>query len=195
MPQDLVNDILRRPTRERLRLFVASLGTGLAGRPADIQAVLRRSWPGAARDAQDAAHPRATRTARSSSSSPTRTPSSPGWSRAKRDVTRFIRESRGAAETAASRRAELREGAPAARAFLAELRPTMAELSELARQGTPLAVELQRAAPDATTMLRRLGPFAEAPAPRCVPRATPRSCHASATRERQGARHAARPGT
>ena len=46
IPQDLVNDVLRRPTRERLRLFVASLGTGLAGRPDDIQAVLRRSFPG-----------------------------------------------------------------------------------------------------------------------------------------------------
>ena len=32
-PADLVNDILRRPARERLRLLVASLGTGLAGRP------------------------------------------------------------------------------------------------------------------------------------------------------------------
>ncbi len=46
IPADLVNDMLRRPARERLRLLVASLGTGLAGRPEEIGAVLRRAHPG-----------------------------------------------------------------------------------------------------------------------------------------------------
>ena len=33
IPIDLVNDIMRRPYRDRLRLIVAELGAGLAGRP------------------------------------------------------------------------------------------------------------------------------------------------------------------
>jgi ABC-type transporter Mla subunit MlaD len=43
---DLVNDILRQPQRERLRLLVAGLGTGLAGRAEDFREVLRRAHPG-----------------------------------------------------------------------------------------------------------------------------------------------------
>ena len=39
IPIDLVNSVLRRPYRERLRLIVNELGTGLAGRPDDLQQV------------------------------------------------------------------------------------------------------------------------------------------------------------
>ena len=46
IPQDLVNNILRTPYRERLRLIIAELGTGLAGRPEDLQEVLKRAHPG-----------------------------------------------------------------------------------------------------------------------------------------------------
>jgi hypothetical protein len=40
IPVDLVNDIMRRPYRERFRLLITELGTGLAGRPDDLQEVL-----------------------------------------------------------------------------------------------------------------------------------------------------------
>ncbi len=164
VPQDLVNDVLRRPTRERLRLFVASLGTGLAGRPRDIQAVLRRSFPGL----------RETRKTlrilgdQNQTIKQFITDADTVVTRLEArhtDVTDFIRQSRGAAETAASRRAELRDGVRRLPGFLTELKPSMAELSNLARQGSPLAGELQRAAPDATTLLRRLGPFSKAALP------------------------------
>src|ERR671936_1415201 len=46
IPTDLVNNILRRPYRERLRFVIDELGTGLAGRPQDLQEVLRRAPPG-----------------------------------------------------------------------------------------------------------------------------------------------------
>ena len=46
IPPDLVNNILRRPYRERLRLIITELGTGLAGRPEDLAEVLRRAHPG-----------------------------------------------------------------------------------------------------------------------------------------------------
>ena len=44
--QDLINNILRRPYSERFRLILSELGTGLAGRPDDIQEVLKRAHPG-----------------------------------------------------------------------------------------------------------------------------------------------------
>src|SRR6188472_2305167 len=46
IPTDLVNDIMRTPVRERLRLILSELGTGLAGRPDDIAEVLKRAHPG-----------------------------------------------------------------------------------------------------------------------------------------------------
>lgn len=46
IPTDLVNNVLRRPYRERFRLIVTELGTGLAGRPQDLQEVLQRAHPG-----------------------------------------------------------------------------------------------------------------------------------------------------
>lgn len=164
VPQDLVNDVLRRPVRERLRLFVASLGTGLAGRPRDLQAVLRRSWPGL----------RETRKTLRILGAQNRTveqfiaDADTFVSRVeanKHDVTRFIGSSRAVAETAASRRAGLRRATRHLPAFLEQLRPSMAELSGLAREGTPLASAVERSAPSATTLLRRLGPFADAALP------------------------------
>ena len=46
IPIDLIQNVLRRPYRERLRVLVAGLGTGLAGRSEDLQEVLRRLHPG-----------------------------------------------------------------------------------------------------------------------------------------------------
>lgn len=164
IPQDLVTDILRRPTRERLRLFVASLGTGLAGRPHDLQAVLRRAWPGL----------RETRKTLRILGDQNQTvkqfiaDADAFVSRLeanRSDVVRFIRTSRGAAETAASRRTALRQATRRLPGFLEQLRPSMAELSGLAREGSPLATALRRSAPSATTLLQRLGPFADAALP------------------------------
>src|SRR5439155_374070 len=43
--QDLINDVMRRPYRERLRLIISDLGAGLAGNPGALQEVLRRADP------------------------------------------------------------------------------------------------------------------------------------------------------
>ena len=46
IPLDLVNNIVRRPYADRLRLIIGELGAGLAGRPEDLSAALRRAHPG-----------------------------------------------------------------------------------------------------------------------------------------------------
>src|SRR5204862_8071507 len=46
VPPDLMQNIMRRPYRERFRLILAELGTGLAGRPDDLSQVLHRASPG-----------------------------------------------------------------------------------------------------------------------------------------------------
>jgi len=160
IPVDLVNDVLRRPPRERLRLLVASLGTGVAGRAEDLQAVLRRAHPGLRETSEtlrllgdqnrtirrfvaDADTVMAALAAR------------------RRDVRRFVGEAAHVAELGAARREDLRLATRRLPRLLGELRPSMARLAELARAGTPLASELQRAAPAATAVLGRTAPFAE----------------------------------
>ena len=55
---DLVNNVMRRPYRERLRLIISELGAGLAGRPRDLSEVLRRAHPGLRETVEDAPDPR-----------------------------------------------------------------------------------------------------------------------------------------
>ena len=164
IPLDLVNNVLRRPYRERLRLIIAELGTGLAGRPKDLQQVLRRAHPGLRETSQvlrilgdqnrvierfivDADTVVSELEAR------------------KQDVSRFIVEAGRTAEISATRREELRRTFRRLPDFLAELEPTMARLGDLADEQIPLLADAQRAAPSLDTFLTRLGPFAEATRP------------------------------
>ena len=45
IPPDLINTVMRRPQRERFRLILNELGTGLAGRPEELNRVIRRAHP------------------------------------------------------------------------------------------------------------------------------------------------------
>jgi virulence factor Mce-like protein len=164
IPLDLVNDILRRPYRERLRLIVTELGTGLAGRPEDLGAVLRRAHPGLRETS------RVLRILGDQNEVIERFIADADTvirelERNKTDVARWVVEAGDAAEATASRRRELAETFHRLPGFVDELRPTMARLGELADQQTPLLTDLQRAAPDLNGFFTRLGPFAEAARP------------------------------
>ena len=43
IPADLVQNVMRLPYRERFTLIINELGTGLAGRPEDLSAVIHRA--------------------------------------------------------------------------------------------------------------------------------------------------------
>jgi virulence factor Mce-like protein len=170
---DLVNNILRRPYRERLRLIINELGTGLAGRPKDLQQVLKRAHPGLRettqvlrvlgdqsrviegfiRDADTVVAELENR---------------------KEEVSRFIVEAGETAEIAASRREALRQTFRKLPGFLDQLTPTMARLEDVADEQIPLLRDAREAAPSLDTFLARLGPFAEAsrPAVRALGRAS-----------------------
>jgi virulence factor Mce-like protein len=164
IPADLVNNIMRRPYRERFRLIVTTLGTGLAGRPDDLAEALRRAHPGLRETSRVlrilgdqnqvikdfiADSDRVVEELEAN----------------KRDVARWVEEAGDTAEITATRRAELRRTFQKLPTFLDELRPTMARLGELADEQTPLLADLQRAAPSLNEFFTRLGPFAEASMP------------------------------
>jgi ABC-type transporter Mla subunit MlaD len=164
VPTDLVNNILRRPYRERLRLIITELGTGLAGRPEDLQDVLRRAHPGLREttrvlrilgDQNEVIE----NFIRDSDTVVEELEAN------KRDVSRWVTETGRAAEISATRREDIRRSFRRLPVFLSELRPTMRRLGELADEQTPLLADLQRAAPDFNTFLRRLGPFSRASRP------------------------------
>jgi ABC-type transporter Mla subunit MlaD len=43
IPPDLINNVMRRPYRERFRLIISELGVGLAGRPQELNEVIQAS--------------------------------------------------------------------------------------------------------------------------------------------------------
>lgn len=162
--QDLVNNIMRRPYRERFRLILAELGTGLAGRPQDIQEVLKRAHPGFRETSQAlrilAKQNRAIQDFISNSDTVVGQ-----LEGRKEDVARWVREAGETAEISASRRESIAQQFRRFPTFLDELRPTMQRLGELADAQVPTLRDLKRAAPELTRFFEELGPFAEASLP------------------------------
>ena len=164
IPADLVLNVMRRPYRERFRLLVAELGTGLAGRPQDLANVLRK------------AHPGLRETTRTLSILEKQTNTIKNFiddsdavvaelERNKEDVARWIDSAENISRISASRRGEIAAGFRRLPRFLDELDPTMQRLGELTDAQTPLLRDLERAAPGLNTFFTRLGPFAEASRP------------------------------
>jgi ABC-type transporter Mla subunit MlaD len=164
IPTDLVNNIMRRPFRERFRLLITELGTGLAGRPDDLQEVLRRAHPGL-RETSRTLEILGDQNAVIKSFIEDSDTVIAELEGNKNDVVRWVAEAGDAAEITATRRNELRAGLRRFPELLDELRPTMERLGTLADEQTPLLADLQRAAPDLDTFLTRLGPFADASRP------------------------------
>jgi ABC-type transporter Mla subunit MlaD len=159
IPLDLVNNILRRPYTQRLRIIIGELGAGLAGRPEDLNEVLRRAHPGL-RETSEVLRvlARQTGTIKRFITDADRTIGA--LARRRRDVSRFVRTASETAEIGASRREDLALTFNRLPAFLAELEPYMGRLGELATAQIPLLRDLQGASDDLDTFLRRLQPFA-----------------------------------
>ncbi|MDQ3934126.1 MAG: MlaD family protein [Actinomycetota bacterium] len=164
VPTDLVNNVLRRPYRERFRLILAELGTGLAGRPQDLQEVLRRAHPGL-RETRKVLQILGDQKEIIRDFIQDSDTVVGELDDKRREVARWIREAGETAAISASRRDAIAAGFQRLPTFLDELEPTMAELGELTDAQTPLLRDLQRAAPSLNEFLTRLGPFTEASRP------------------------------
>jgi virulence factor Mce-like protein len=164
IPADLVNNIMRRPYRERFRLILTTLGTGLAGRPEDLSEALRRAHPGL-RETSRVLNILGDQNQVIKDFIADSDRVIEALEANKGDVARWVDEAGDTAAISATRRAELRRTFQKLPTFLDELRPTMARLGELADEQTPLLADMQRAAPSLDTFFTRLGPFSEASRP------------------------------
>jgi virulence factor Mce-like protein len=164
IPQDLLQDVMRRPERERLRLIINELGTGLAGRPQDLNEVIHRADPGLQQTSKVLKilgdQNKVIQNFIVNSDTVINE-----LEKRKKDVARFIVEAAHTSETTASREQAFQAQWHKLPGFLAELQPTMAKLGNLADQQTPLLSDLQRSAPDLNTFFSRLGPFTQASRP------------------------------
>jgi hypothetical protein len=164
IPVDLVNNVLRLPYRERLRLIIGELGTGLAGRPQDLAEVLRRAHPGLRETSRTLNILAGQRQVINKFIGDAATVVAELDNR-KADVTRWVTEAGDAAELAATRREDLRRNIQLLPTTLAELRPYMTQLRRLANDQIPTLRSLRVAAPDVNRLLARLGPFSDAARP------------------------------
>jgi virulence factor Mce-like protein len=161
---DLVNDVLRRPYRERLSLLLGEFGAGVAGRGEDLNKVIHRANP-ALRDTDKvlAILSRQNRVLANLARDSDQTLAP--LAREKKRVSGFIVKANQTGEATAERRTDIEAGIQRLPGFLTQLKPLMADLQGFAGDATPVARNLNKAAPDVSRLIRQLGPFSKAARP------------------------------
>jgi virulence factor Mce-like protein len=161
---DLINDTLRLPYRQRLALVINEFGTGLAGRGKDLNEAIHRANP-ALRETDRvlavlADQNRTLANLQTESDAVLR----PLADRRKR-VSGFINHANDTAQATAERRVDIQRSIERLPVWLRELRPTLADLSTVSDEFTPVLADLRRAAPDLSRFIGQLGPFSQASIP------------------------------
>jgi ABC-type transporter Mla subunit MlaD len=164
VPPDLMQNVMRRPYRERFRLILAELGTGLAGRPDDLSQVLHRAAPGL-RETSKVLRILGRQNEVIKNFITNSDVVVKELEAKKKDVAAWVKSAGHTAEISATRQAALREQWRQFPRFLAELRPTMAQLGALADQQTPLLRQVRETTPQLKQFFADLGPFSEASRP------------------------------
>jgi ABC-type transporter Mla subunit MlaD len=159
IPPDLINTVMRRPYRERFRLIISELGAGLAGRPEDLNEVIRRAHPALRETTETLAILRRHNTLmRDFFADADRV--SAAVEPVKEEVARWAEEAADTTAIQASRSERLAKYWNRLPQFLEELEPTMAELSQTAERQVPTLRKLGAAAPELERFLRATVPFA-----------------------------------
>jgi ABC-type transporter Mla subunit MlaD len=164
IPPDLMQNVMRRPYRERFRLIIAELGTGLAGRPDDLAQVLHRASPGL-RETSKVLRILGRQNEVIKNFITNSDIVVKELAAKKKDVAAWVKSAGHTAAISATRQAALREQWKQFPRFLAELKPTMAQLGALADQQTPLLRQVRQTTPQLKQFFADLGPFSEASRP------------------------------
>jgi virulence factor Mce-like protein len=173
VPPDLVNNIMRRPWRERLAILLSEFGAGFAARGPELDAIIDRALP-ALRETDEVLRVLSDNRAQLQRLTRDADLVMARLAGNRDDVARFVSEARDTARASANRRVELAETVERLPGFLRELRPALRDLELVADRQTPALRDLRAAAPDLVELFSRLGPFSEAarPAVRSLARAS-----------------------
>jgi phospholipid/cholesterol/gamma-HCH transport system substrate-binding protein len=161
VPPDLINTVMRRPYRERFRLIISELGAGLAGRPEELNEVIRRAHPALRETTETLAVLRRQNTMIRDFIEDADTVSA-AVEPVKEDVARWAEEAADTTGIQASRADRLARYWNRLPDFLAQLEPTMAELGRTADRQIPTLRKLGAAAPELERFLVEVQPFARA---------------------------------
>ena len=135
---DLVNDILRRPYRERLSLIIGSLGAGVAGNAENLNAAIRRASP-ALRETDKVLATLGAQNRILADLTVNADKVVGDLAANRKDVGRFVTEAKDTAQASAERRADIAAGLRELPGFLEQLQPTMKALGQVADdQGSAL---------------------------------------------------------
>ena len=162
IPLDLVNNVLRKPYRERLAIILDELGIGVAGRAQDINDVIRRASP-ALRET-DKVLEKLARQNETLKQLVTDADAVVGDLAAnKRDVGRFVVETKETAAASAERRDDIAaQPAPAADASCASCARRWPRWARPPTPTRPRCANLNASADQLATLLENVKPFAEA---------------------------------
>ena len=164
---DLVFTTLRRPLRERLSIIVNELGTGLAGRPAELNAAIRRANPALEQANRTLAILDSERSTLGRLIDASDTVLRELAAR-RGDVAGFISHASRVGDTVAAHRGSLDQGIRRLPALLAELEPSANELAGFATDARPVVRALGAAAPQTRALLGDFQPLAAAVRPTLV---------------------------
>jgi phospholipid/cholesterol/gamma-HCH transport system substrate-binding protein len=161
---DLVNNIMRRPVRERLSVILDELGMGVAGRGEDLNVVIRRADP-ALKEVDKVIKILASQNDTLKRLAVDSDTILQPLARERRHVSGAIENSSAVARATASERVALAADIERLPQFLNQLTPTMQQLGALSDQMTPVVTNLGAVAPQINRMIFELGPFAKAGIP------------------------------
>jgi len=164
VPPDLVNNILRRPYRERLSIILGELGAAVAGNERNLNNAIRRAAP-ALRETNKVLKILGDQNKVLADLAVNADRVVGDLARNKEDVGRFVDEARDTAVASAERRDDIAAGFNKLPGFLRELRPTMAALGRVADAQAPALRNLRLSAPQLERLFTLLGPFADASVP------------------------------
>ncbi|MBV9363800.1 MAG: MCE family protein [Solirubrobacterales bacterium] len=158
---DIQQDIFREPVAQRLTIILNELGTGLAARGSDLNAVIHRADPALGYTDQVlkilAGQNRALAKLATDSAA-VLTP----LAQQRKALADFIVQANTTAVASAARARDISRSIQLLPSFLRQLRPLMVDLGTLADQGTPLASELGSSAAALGHEFTELTPFAKA---------------------------------
>jgi len=164
VPPDLVNNVLRRPYRERLSILVAELGAAVAGNEQNLNDAVRRASP-ALRETDKVLAILAGQNKVLRDLTVNADTVVTDLANNKEDVGRFVDEARDTAVASAERADDIAAGFHKLPGFLRELTPTMAALGRTADSQRPALRNLRLSASQLERFFGQLGPFADASRP------------------------------
>jgi ABC-type transporter Mla subunit MlaD len=164
---DIVQDIYQQPIRERFALILDELGTGLAARGSDLNAVIHRANPALGNTdkvLKILARQNKALAQLATDSDHVLKP----LAKVRRQISDFVVQANTTSVASAARARDISRSFQLFPEFLRQLRPLLVSLGNLSDQGTPLMQELGQSASALGRQFENLTPFAKAARPALI---------------------------